>query len=128
MKAGSMDMKVVVPSMKPGGMDSDVSAHFGHCEVFTLVELEGKKVKKASLLENPKEHDCMVPVELMVKRGVKTVLIGGIGRNPLLGMQNAGIDVYIGASGKVKDAISDYQQGILRLAKADDVCRGCHHG
>jgi predicted Fe-Mo cluster-binding NifX family protein len=121
-------MKIVVPSMKPGGLDADVSAHFGHCEVFTLVELEGKKVKKASLLENPKENDCMVPVELMVKRGVKTVLIGGIGRNPLLGMQNAGIDVYIGASGKVKDAISDYQQGVLRLANADDVCHGCHHG
>jgi len=121
-------MRIVVPSMKPGGMDADVSAHFGHCEVFTLVELEGKKVKKASILDNPAEHDCMVPVELMVKKGVKTVLIGGIGRGPLLGMQDAGIAVYIGATGKVKDAISDFQDGYLRLAKADDVCHGCHHG
>jgi len=121
-------MKIVVPSMKPGGLDADVSAHFGHCEVFTLVELEGKKVKNASLLENPEEHDCMVPVDLMVKRGVKTVLIGGIGRGPLLGMQEAGIAVYTGATGKVKDAISDYQEGQLRLAGADDVCHGCHHG
>ena len=125
---GGIGMKIVVPSMKPGGMDADVSAHFGHCEVFTLVELEGKKVKNASLLENPEEHDCMVPVDLMVKRGVKTVLIGGIGRGPLIGMQDAGIAVYIGATGKVKDAISDYQEGQLRLAKADDVCHGCHHG
>jgi len=59
---------------------------------------------------------------------VKTVLIGGIGRGPLIGMQDAGIAVYIGATGKVKDAISDYQEGQLRLAKADDVCHGCHHG
>jgi ATP-binding protein involved in chromosome partitioning len=127
-KEGGFGMKIVVPSMKPGGLDADVSAHFGHCEVFTLVELDGKKVKKASTIENPEEHDCMVPVEVLLKKGVKTVLIGGIGRNPLLGMQNVGIAVYIGASGKVKDAISDYQEGHLRLAKADDICHGCHPG
>jgi predicted Fe-Mo cluster-binding NifX family protein len=121
-------MKIGIPSMKPGGLDADVSAHFGHCEVYTLVELDGKKVMKSSTIENPEEHDCMVPVEVLLKKGVKTVLIGGIGRNPLLGMQNAGIAVYIGATGKVKDAVSDFQEGHLRLAKAEDVCHGCHHG
>jgi predicted Fe-Mo cluster-binding NifX family protein len=121
-------MKLGIPSFKPGGLDAMVSAHFGHCEVFTIVELKGKKIAKAWEMENPSEHDCMAPAQRLGQEGVEIVLIGGIGRNPLVGMQKMGLKVYIGATGNVKDAVSDYLQGFLKLATTEDVCQGCHGG
>jgi len=123
---GGKDMKIGVPSFKPGGLNAMVSAHFGHCEVFTVVELKEKKIVKAWELANPTEHDCMVPAQKLEQEGVEIVLIGGIGRRPLIGMQEKGIKVYIGATGNVKDAVSDYLEGFLKLATTDDVCQGCH--
>jgi predicted Fe-Mo cluster-binding NifX family protein len=120
-------MKIGVPSMKPGGLEAMVSAHFGHCELYTVIELEGKKIKKVSTIGNEGEHDCSLPVKLLEKEGVKAVLIGGIGRGPLLSFKEKGIDVYVGASGNVKDAIADYQEGFLKIATLNDVCTGCHN-
>jgi len=120
-------MKIGVPSMKPGGLDAMVSAHFGHCELYTIIELDGKKIKKVTTLDNEGEHDCALPVQKLSKEKVKTVLIGGIGRGPLLGFKEMGIDVYVGATGNVKDAVSDYLEGFLKIATLDDVCKGCHN-
>jgi predicted Fe-Mo cluster-binding NifX family protein len=125
-REGGKKMKIGVPSFKPGGLDAMVSAHFGHCEAFTVVELKGKKIVKAWELKNPTEHDCMAPAQKLKEEGVEKVLIGGIGRRPLIGMQEMGIEVYIGATGNVKDAISDYLEGFLKIATTNDVCQGCH--
>ena len=32
-----MNALLAIPSMAPGGLDASVSAHFGHCDAFTLV-------------------------------------------------------------------------------------------
>jgi predicted Fe-Mo cluster-binding NifX family protein len=125
-RKGEKNMKLGVPSFKPGGLDAMVSAHFGHCEVFTIVELKGKKIAKAWEMENPSEHNCKLPAQRLGQEGVEIVLIGGIGRRPLIGMQEMGLKVYIGATGNVKDAVSDYLQGFLKLATTEDVCQGCH--
>jgi predicted Fe-Mo cluster-binding NifX family protein len=122
------NMKVGVPSLRPGGLDADVSAHFGHCEVFTAVELDGREIKKVWTLDNDDgEHNCMIPVQRMAKEGIDTVLIGGIGRRPLAEFQRMGVSVYVGAAGSVRDALTGFLSGSLREATLKDVCRGgCH--
>ena len=121
-------MIIAIPSMKPGGMDAKVSAHFGHCEVFTIIDIEGNKIKRVEILENDAdEHNCMQPVSRLSKAKVEALLIGGIGRNPLLGFNQSGIRVYIGASGTVRESVSDFLNGYLRAATFSDVCKGlCH--
>lgn len=121
------NIKVGVPSLRPGGLDADVSAHFGHCEVFTAVELDGREIKEVWTLDNDGEHNCMIPVQRMAEEGIDTVLIGGIGRKPLTEFQRMGVRVYVGAAGTVKDAVYGFLSGCLREATVKDVCRGgCH--
>ena len=76
---------VAVPSCAPGGIDAPVSEHFGHCDLFTLVEIDdGEVVKVDSLPGVAHQHGgCMVPVELLANRGVKILIAGGMGMRPL---------------------------------------------
>lgn len=120
-------MRISVPSLRPGGLDADVSAHFGHCEIFTAVELDGDSIGKVWTLGNDEEHNCMIPVQRMLSEGIDTVLLGGIGRKPLMEFRRIGIKVYVGAAGSVKDAVDGFLSGSLREATLEDVCRGgCH--
>ena len=35
---------LAIPSQLPGGMDSGMGMHFGHCDIYTIVELENGQV------------------------------------------------------------------------------------
>jgi len=120
-------MKVGIPSNSPGGLDAGVSAHFGHCDLFTAVEIEGDSIGKVWTIDNAGEHNCMIPVQKMSAAGIEAVLIGGIGRRPLMEFQNNGIKVYIGAAGTVKDALAKYLGDALVEATVQDVCQGSKH-
>jgi predicted Fe-Mo cluster-binding NifX family protein len=120
-------MKIGIPCNIPGGLDAGVSAHFGHCDLFTAVELDGSQIKKVWTIGNDGEHNCMIPVQKMANEGIDTVLIGGIGRRPLMEFQNNGIKVFVGAAGTVKDALSNYLSEDLKEARVEDVCQGSKH-
>ena len=44
--------KVAVPSNNPGGMEASRSDHFGHSDLFTLLEIEDDKIVGISTHEN----------------------------------------------------------------------------
>ncbi|MBW2458690.1 MAG: dinitrogenase iron-molybdenum cofactor biosynthesis protein, partial [Deltaproteobacteria bacterium] len=54
-------MLIAVPSEAPGGLDAEVSAHFGHCAAFTLITVADGKIGEVSTLDNaPHEQGgCM---------------------------------------------------------------------
>jgi predicted Fe-Mo cluster-binding NifX family protein len=120
-------MKIGIPSNSPGGLDAGVSAHFGHCDLFTAVDIEGSQIRTVWTIDNNGEHSCMVPVQKMVDAGISTVLIGGIGRRPLLEFQNSGIQVFVGAAGTVKDALEEFLGNDLEVATLQDACQGSKH-
>jgi predicted Fe-Mo cluster-binding NifX family protein len=120
-------MKLGIPSDNPGGLDAQVSAHFGHCDIFTAVEIEEDQIKNVWTIDNKGEHNCMIPVQKMADAGIEAVLIGGIGRRPLMEFQKNGIKVFIGAEGQVKDALGNYMKDILAEASIQDVCMGSGH-
>ena len=37
-------MRIAVPTDAPGGLDGKRSDHFGHCDVFTLVDIVDEKI------------------------------------------------------------------------------------
>jgi predicted Fe-Mo cluster-binding NifX family protein len=122
-----MKMKIGIPSNNPGGLDAGVSAHFGHCDLFTAVEIEGSQIKTVWTIENVGEHNCMIPVRKMSEAGIDTVLIGGIGHRPLMEFYNSGIKVFVGAAGTVKDSLAEYLSDGLMEATLHDVCQGSKH-
>ncbi|MGB2689942.1 MAG: NifB/NifX family molybdenum-iron cluster-binding protein, partial [Desulfobacterales bacterium] len=59
--------RIAIPSVDKGGLDGQRAGHFGHCDVFTLVDVEEGKIKEVSTIQN-QEHvqgGCMVPVNLL---------------------------------------------------------------
>jgi len=70
-----------------GGLGGVRSGHFGHCDVFTLVDVEDGKIKEVTTLPN-QEHaqgGCMIPVNLLSENNVNALIVGGIGMRPLMG-------------------------------------------
>jgi len=82
-------MLIAVPSDAPGGLEAPVSAHFGHCHTFTLVQVDDGRIGNVNLLQNQghEQGGCLVPVTLLEQNGVQALVAGGMGARPLAGFQ-----------------------------------------
>lgn len=121
--------KIAIPSMSNAGMDSEVCAHFGSCEYFTIMEINGKTVTEVESVGNGSEdgqHNCAAPAILLKAHNVQAVLVSGIGGRPLMSLTGQGIKVYAGAVGKVSDAAQDFNDGLLQELSTMGTCN-CHH-
>ncbi|GAB6193016.1 NifB/NifX family molybdenum-iron cluster-binding protein [Desulfocastanea catecholica] len=120
-------VRIAVPSEGQGGLDGLRAGHFGHCDVFTLVDIEDGQIKEVTILAN-KEHvqgGCMVPVQLLAENQVHRLVVGGIGMRPLMGFKQVGIDVYYdGERRDIRPVVEDMITGILPMIGDDQVCGG----
>ena len=122
--------RIAVPSMNQGGLDGMRSGHFGHCDVFTIIDVEDGQIKEVSTIAN-REHvqgGCMVPVNLLAGHNVNALIVGGIGMRPLMGFKQVGIDVYHDAERpEIRPVVEDLIAGKLAQIKDDQVCGGGGH-
>jgi len=124
-------MKVCIPTLDEKGLDDDIGEHFGRVPTYTIVDLETDGVK---VISNTSHHmgGQGDPPEIMEKEGVNIMICQGLGRRAISLFESLGIEVYIGASGTVRDAISMFQKGMLQKATLDNACgkhafRDRHH-
>jgi predicted Fe-Mo cluster-binding NifX family protein len=119
--------RIAVPSNGAGGLDGTRSGHFGHCDVFTFIDVEDGEIKKVTTLQN-EEHvqgGCMVPVNLLSSHNVNVLVVGGIGMRPLMGFKQVGIDVYHDAErAEIRPVVEDLIAGKLKEIQNDEVCGG----
>lgn len=119
--------RIAIPSNGQGGLDGTRSGHFGHCDVFTLVDVENSEIKEVSILQN-QEHvqgGCMVPVNLLSENRVTALVVGGIGMRPLMGFRQVGIDVYHDDQRlEIGPVVHDLIAGKLAQIENDQVCGG----
>ena len=120
-------VRIAVPSEGTGGLDGMRAGHFGHCDVFTLVDVENGEIKEVSILAN-KEHvqgGCMVPVNLLAEAKVQRLIVGGIGMRPLQGFNQVGISVYYdGERRDIRPVVEDMIAEKLPIIGEDQVCGG----
>ena len=119
--------RIAVPSNGNGGLDGMRAGHFGHCDVFTFIDVENGEIKDVSTLQN-EEHvqgGCMVPVNLLASHNVNVLVVGGIGMRPLMGFKQVGIDVYHDAERpEIRPVVEDLIAGKLPEIRNDQVCGG----
>jgi predicted Fe-Mo cluster-binding NifX family protein len=119
--------RIAVPSNGSGGLDGQRAGHFGHCDVFTFIDVENGEIKNVSTLQN-QEHvqgGCMVPVNLLAGHNVNALIVGGIGMRPLMGFKQVGIAVYHDAERtEIEPVVADLIAGKLAEIKDDQVCGG----
>jgi len=119
-------MKLCIPTLGTGGLEDLVSEHFGRAPTFTVVDMANSGVK---VVENTGEHFGGVgnTPELVAGAGAEIMLCSGLGPRAISMFEQLGIEVYVGASGTVKDAVSAFQAGMLREATDVDACEMHRH-
>jgi len=107
-------MKIAISAAGPS-LDSPVDPRFGRCPYLLIVDTESMEFEA---LENPAVTAPggagIQAAELVGKLGVEAVITGNCGPNAYQVLSAAGIDVFVGAFGSVRQAIESYRRGELR--------------
>ena len=128
-------MKIAVPTDNPGGLSATRSDHFGHCDLFTLLDIENGEVVATKTHANIAHEagGCMVPVKVLAEQGVEAIIVGGMGARPLAGFAEEGITVYFAHKQQfstVEDVAHAFVAGDLPIMNPGEACKGggnCHH-
>lgn len=90
-----------------------VSAHFGRCPSFTIVEFEGDKVISNNMIDNPGHHPGFLP-QFLKEKGVDTIIAGGMGQRAQMLFDETGIKTIMGISGTVAEVVKQTAEGTLQ--------------
>ena len=110
-------MRYAVP-VSGGGL----SAHFGHCEHFALIDVDegGKKIVGKELVSSPGHQPGLLP-QWLAEQGVSVVIASGMGSRAQGLFQQNHIQVIIGAlEDDPEKAVLNYLND--RLATGDNIC------
>ncbi|HIE31677.1 MAG TPA: dinitrogenase iron-molybdenum cofactor biosynthesis protein [Methanosarcinales archaeon] len=120
-------MKVCIPTAGKGGIDDHVGQHFGRAPTYTIVDTDTSEVE---VIQNTGEHmgGTGLPPEFISKTGTHIMLCGGLGPRAIMMFEQFGIDVFVGAEGKVSDVVEAWKQGMLVEATDENACREHRHG
>jgi predicted Fe-Mo cluster-binding NifX family protein len=125
-----MSRVIAIPSQAPGGLDAGLGAHFGHCDLYTLVTVENGGVTEVKVIPNVphQQGGCMAPVQHLAGNGVKQLIAGGMGLRPLMGFNQAGIQVFYGGGAQtVGEAVRAMLAGQLPQFQQEHTCGGGGH-
>ena len=97
-----------------------VSAHFGRCPLFTIVDIEDSKVIAKEVISNPGHEPGYIP-EFLHQKGVECIIAGGMGMRATGFFDHFGIKTVVGVWGKVDDVIDKLIKG--QLEGGESLCK-----
>ncbi|OGX15022.1 MAG: dinitrogenase iron-molybdenum cofactor biosynthesis protein [Omnitrophica WOR_2 bacterium RBG_13_41_10] len=114
-------MKICITS-EGNTLDSQVDGRFGRCQYFIIVDTQTLEFEA---IQNPNIEAMggagIQSAQLVASKQVKAVLTGNVGPNAFQTLQAAGIDIFAGASGTVKDIVEKYKKGEFKLTQNPSV-------
>ncbi len=98
-----MTKKIAIPTL-----NGELCSHFGHCQHFTIVEVENGEIKGSFPLDPP-AHEPGVYPKFLAEQGVGVIIAGGMGqRAQSLFLQN-NIEVNVGvAAAEPEELVKQY--------------------
>jgi len=103
---------------------NQVSAHFGHCDLYTLFDVADDMVKNREVVENPGHQPGYLP-KFLRDQGVEKILAGGMGQKARALFDKFGIQAVVGISGEINSVIDKYLSGTLE--SQDNSCNHDHN-
>jgi len=97
-----------------------VSAHFGRCPSYTIVDIENSKLIKKESVKNPGHEPGFIP-QFLHERGVQCIVAGGMGMRATDLFQELGIQAIVGVNGKIGEVIDKLIGG--RLEGGESLCK-----
>ncbi len=120
-------VKLAIPTNGPGGMEAARSAHFGHADSFTLVEVADGEILGAETISNPPHAHggCGLTVQLLAGSGADAAIVVGMGRGPLSAMEASGMTAFFDDRSPTPRAAAEaYLTGKLVPFGGDHLCQG----
>jgi len=119
--------KIAVPTHGTGGLDAQRSAHFGHADSFTIVDVaDGRIVGDRVIVNPPHSHGgCGMTVAMLADAGVGTAIVVGMGGGPLAAMKAHGMTpLFDDQSPTPRAAVEALIAGSLAAFGDNHTCRG----
>lgn len=108
-------MKIAVPLA-----DGKLSAHFGHCEQFVLIDVDNKQITGQESLTPPAHEPGVLP-QWLHENGANIIIAGGMGQRAQQLFAQAGIQVISGAPAlEPKELVVQYLEGTLVVG--ENIC------
>jgi len=117
-------VKVAVPVDGTQGLDSIISAHFGHCKAFVVSTIEDGKITDTETLVNPPHSSCAEPVINLANNGVQILIAQGMGGRPYMVTQQVGMKVVRGQGTTAREVIDNFLSGTASEFGQDALCGG----
>jgi predicted Fe-Mo cluster-binding NifX family protein len=105
--------RIALASEDHGGLEGAISAHFGRCPFYTLVDVEGNQILSSEVVKNPHfpNHQPGVIPQFIQSQKANVMIAGGMGPKAIDFFHQFGIDVVTGAQGRIKDVVEAYLRG-----------------
>jgi predicted Fe-Mo cluster-binding NifX family protein len=111
-------MKIAISSTGPD-VSAAVDPRLGRCSFFIIYDdVDGSYEAVPNQFQGAGGGAGTQAAQLLVGRGVQTVLTGNSGPNAFAVLQGAGINVITGVSGTVQEAIDGFRSGAFRATAA----------
>jgi len=108
-------------------MYANVDQRFGRCKYFLIVDAESMEFEVLSNENAMASGGAGIQTaQTIANKGAEAVVTGNIGPNAFQTLSAAGIKVFTGASGTIKEAVEKYKKGELNETEAPNV--GSHSG
>ncbi len=98
---------------------TSVSAHFGRCPAYTIIDIQEGQVVKREQIENPGHSPGFLP-NYLSEMGVTCVIAGGMGSRAQSMFRQKNIEPIIGVQGSIDDVIHKFLN--KELEKGEDLC------
>jgi predicted Fe-Mo cluster-binding NifX family protein len=119
-------MKIGVSSTGEN-LDANVDQRFGRCKYFLIVDTESMEFKVLSNENAMASGGAGIQAaQTIAKTGAEVVVTGNVGPNAFQTLSAAGMKIFTGASGTIKESIEKYKKGELKETEAPNV--GSHSG
>jgi predicted Fe-Mo cluster-binding NifX family protein len=107
-------MKIAISAME-NSLDSQIDPRFGRCQYFLIVDPDTMELETVSNKGAVASGGAGIQAaQIVANKGVGVLITGDIGPNAFQTLSSAGIKVFTGTSGTVKEALEQYKSGSLR--------------
>ena len=107
-----MKIKFAIPTL-----NGQLTAHFGHCEKFAVVEVENNKIINENILTPPVHQPGVYP-KFLADQGVKVIIAGGMGQQAQNLFAQNNIEVKMGVlNGSPKQLVENYLNNNLQTGE-----------
>jgi predicted Fe-Mo cluster-binding NifX family protein len=114
-------MKVCLSSAGDN-LDAQIDTRFGRCRYFLFVDTDSMEVEAVDNANIASAGGAGIrSAQLIADKGAEVLLTGNVGPNAFDVLNAAGIKIYSGLSGSVKEALENLKTGELNETTGPDV-------